>query len=208
MNVAIGSLTVVLLCIQAGAAPRDGQDEAAPARKVDEARGRGPRLELTLAPVGRPRRDRVVLKVTVKNDGNAPVAWDREYAAFLRWTVEADEGVAIRAVHVAEVPRPTPADLKSRFTTIGPGRTLTTEIELTKAVRCFASGHSDQHAPTGYEELVRFAVPPSTAALRVRAEYAIGFDDLAGFSLWFGREVRDVGLWQGRSPAARLTIDF
>src|SRR5262249_32925930 len=156
----------------------------------------------------RQRPDRVVLKLEVTNEGDAPAMWDREFSTFIKWRVKTADGTPLTPVRASDLARPTAAEVKARFAALQPGQSLAKEIDLTKAVRPFVSGHSSEHAPTGYEEVVRFETPRSATGLRVEAEYALGFDDRGGFFVWFQRRVEDVGLWQGKSQPAHATVAF
>ena len=52
-------------------------------------------LELGLSAIGEQTQDRIVVCATVKNISAGPVAWDREFAAHVRWSVVDDDGLPL-----------------------------------------------------------------------------------------------------------------
>lgn len=167
------------------------------------------RLKIAVVPVGQQQRGHVVVRVDVTNEGDVPVTWDKEFSLFLQWSVETDDGTEIEPA-VASIPRPpSPSAVRQRFTSLKPGQTLSREIELTKGVRRFLSGHSDQHAATGFEEVVRYDVPKPVNGLRIQVRYDLDFDDRAGFSVWFRHDFDDFEFWEGvtESNACRFELN-
>ena len=166
-------------------------------------------LKLTLTPAGTQRPDHVAVKLTVTNAGDVPLVWDSAFSTFVRWSVETLDGTALRAESVSDLQQPGPDDLGSRFVTIQPGRSLSKEVELTNAVQYFGSGHSyPAHQPTGFEGIIRFPVPRTAQGLRIQARYGLHPDDRGGFHVLFRRPLDEIGLWQGESEPAQLSVSF
>jgi len=166
-------------------------------------------LKLTLIPAGAQRPDHVVVELTVTNAGDIPLVWDSAFSTFVRWSVETFDGTALRAESVSDLQQPSPDDLGSRFVTIQPGCSLSKQVELTNAVQSFGSGHSyPAHQPTGFEGIDRFPVPRTAQGLRIQARYDLHPDDRDGFHVWFQRPLDEIGLWQGESEPAQLSVSF
>jgi hypothetical protein len=158
---------------------------------------------LTISPVGTPTRDRVIVKVVVTNEGKKPVVWDSEFSTFLRWDVDGLDAKGTKragdwSTKSSDRSLLTEEEWKSRFRTLDPGRSLSKEIDLTKSVRVFASGHASggprDHEQTGYESIAQFKVPPEAGGLRISIEYRLQSDDKGGFYVCFGRRFSGTGL--------------
>jgi hypothetical protein len=92
-------------------------------------------VKLSLSVVGQPRPERVVVRLTVTNDGTDPIVWDSAFTLFLQWRVQSLEGAWVATQDVSEVKPPTPDEVARRFVSIGSGHTLSKDFELTKAFR-------------------------------------------------------------------------
>ncbi len=163
------------------------------------------KLSLELVPSGRQRPDRVVLKATVTNNTDSPLAWDREFCIFLSWRLSAD-GQDLRPEYLESLPPPAPAELHTRFVVLDPGHALSREIELTRGFRLFASGHSTRrvgvngafvHQAFANEEIARYRIPEALGRVTVSLDYCITFDGSRGFYSWFGDNCETLPFWDG-----------
>jgi hypothetical protein len=167
------------------------------------------RVKLMLAAVGPQRADRVAVKLTVTNQGDSPIVWDRDFCCFLKWHVKREDWTEIEPKHIKDDPAPTPGMMRERFVTLAPGESLSSgEILLSQSIKVLSSGRGTlpggAHVAVGSEERVRFEVPKSSKCLTVGLEYSVDNDDKGGFFSVFGRTVDEAKLPQGHYKATSL----
>jgi hypothetical protein len=175
-----------------------------------EASRQATKVKLSLAEIGEQTRERIRVKITATNEGKEAVTWDSEFSVFMDWQVRTADGKSIKETRTAELERPSSDKFRKRFKTLGPGESVFNEVELTRSVQVFRSGHSQGgrlgEVPTGYEETVRFDIPKRAEKVTISAEYNVKSDDAGGFFVWFGRRFQDVGIPEDRFQSNRLEI--
>jgi hypothetical protein len=173
-------------------------------------------VELKLEAITLKGRRELAVKVSATNIGKEVVTWDRDFSTYIKWTVIPDEGPELKTVHVSNVERPSADAFKLRFIALGPGETVSKEIELTKAIESFVHGSAlvnfqegkPIHSPIGYEEVVRFDLPVSCHYVHLQAGYDRGSGSGAGFLYWFGTE-KETKMPEGtiRSNAIEIRLE-
>jgi hypothetical protein len=179
-----------------------------------------PNVKLELATVGSQTRDRIVVRITATNLGTVPIVWDNEFAALMDWSMrfDADEK-DYRTTGGETVTKPANPLAPGRFIRLQPGEAVAKDVDLTKGVRIFETGHGtvsspegySGHIPTAFEAVRRFWIPEKSGAISVLARYSDSdYDNLGGdtFQLYFGKTVKDAGLPKGRFESNRLVIQI
>lgn len=163
-------------------------------------------MSLRIQSISEMRPNRLVLHVTVTNNGPTPIASDNEFATFLKWNVTCD-GVRLESERLASCPQATVDEITRRFITLAPGRSLSKALDLSESIRVFLSGRSSPaHDPTGYEELVRFDIPKRGKVLKISVVNKPDFDDIGGFFVCFGSRPKELGLFIGETTSNTLKL--
>jgi hypothetical protein len=142
----------------------------------------------------------LVVELEVVNIGHAPLAWDRECAAFVTWSVFLADGTEVQPTPVSVVAN-ADRDPIRRFVVLKPGERLKKKVLLSETVHRFVTGVAttgEGDVAIAYEDVVRFEIPPGTRDLRVSVEYSnVGSLDASSFRVYFGAEAIDVGFATG-----------
>lgn len=193
----------------------NGTDDAetSPVDRIDQTKGEsGPELRID----GPREQQRDLLKVTlsVRNNTNSPLGWDKEFSVFVTWTLLSEGGEHLEQVHVSDIERTEEGTDKARFVSLQPGERMKKNIDLTRAVRHFEYGHGTYatedgnfvHSPLGYEEIARYELPASQKIVRIQAEYCLSSMGRDGFAVLFGYEPSEVLFWQGRRKSNVIEV--
>jgi hypothetical protein len=197
-------MTVLLGCGDGGPA-----GSPSPLSSGSQARSTVCPFVLTIKTEAEPTRDRLPVRVMVKNRSDKDMGWDKEFASFLVWRVKvdgADDALAPKTV--ARVPKDKGPATKDRFVRVPPGEERTEVVDLVKGFKGFdylpIVGLGDPRNEVAVEEQRRFEIPPSAKAIIVQLEYR-------GLSPWafeglYGVKTEDVGLWYGYTTSNELRI--
>lgn len=172
-------------------------------------------IELKLEALTHKGTKELVVRVSATNIGKEVITWDRDFSTFIKWTVKADDGPELKPVHVSNVERPSVDEFKRRFIALGPGETVSKEIQLTKRIESFAYGSAlvnfqeskPIHSPIGYEEVLRFDLPNSCLYVHLQAGYDRGSGSKAGFLYWFGTD-KETKMPEGTFRSNTIEIRF
>jgi hypothetical protein len=220
-----GVLSWAVLCFGAGCDCKRVEVDAPISKgadKMDETRGVfgdvEPPFRLTVTPEGVQRRNRVCVKLEVKNVSGKVIGWDREFAVFIACRLHADDDEHYLGVtHVGARMERTPESLsKKGFVSIEPGKSFTKVRDLTEPFRSFryeGSGPAgaalrDAAFFEGYEQMVRFVVPRRVRKLDIQCHYLGTPSFFAAFRDLFGFEPSEVNLCEGPWESDKVTIDF
>ncbi len=175
-------------------------------------------LAITLSAAGKLRRDRIVVRATVTNIHDRPLAWDREFSVHVGWVVTDAAGTAIRRYQQETLSAPSPSELSSRFVILKPGQSFSKEIDLAGRVRESQEGHGTRvstepgrkgifyHVGIFYERTSLINIPGTCKQINVRLDYhphQIGSNGLVN---WFGEASRALPLWRGWLESNQLTL--
>jgi hypothetical protein len=177
-----------------------------------------PKVKLELTTVGEPRRDRIIVRISATNLGACPIVWDSEFATLLEWSMWIGTSPDYTAtVNHDPVPHAEPPLTTGRFVTIRPEESVSKEIDLTKGVRTFVTGHGTitspeggfGHTPIAYEAILKFWIPEKSKTITVSTRYSeLNLDGLGGdtFLMYFGKTLKDAGLPEGWFESNQLVI--
>jgi hypothetical protein len=117
------------------------------------------------------------------------------------WQVRTADGKSIKETGTEKLERPPSDKFRKRFKTLGPGESVSREVELTKSVQVFRSSHfrgrNREIIPAAHELIGRFEIPRATRAVSISLEHKRKPDDTGGFLIWFRRHVKEVGIPDG-----------
>ncbi len=140
-------------------------------------------LAITLSAAGNPRRDRVVVRATVTNTCDRPLAWDRDFSVHVGWYVTDGTGAAIPRYQQESLSAPSPSELSSRFVILKPGQSFSKEIDLAGRVQESQEGHGTRvstetgregvfyHVGIFYETSSKLNIPATCKQINVRLNY-------------------------------------
>jgi hypothetical protein len=168
-------------------------------------------FELTIAVDGKATRERLPLKVVLKNTSEDAVGWDKQFSAYLVWRVNV-EGAGENLEFKPVEPKGTARKMgtKKRFVRVQPGEKMSGLVDLAKGFQAFGFlptvGLGQIQNEVAFEELRRLEVPAGAKAIVVRLEYW-GLNPWA-FEKLYGTGAADVGLWYGFAKSNEVRIDL
>jgi hypothetical protein len=177
-------------------------------------------LELGLSAVGEQNQDRIVVRANVKNISARPVAWDRDFAAHVGWSVVDDKRVLLVREHVLFRNTPAPAESRDRFVILKPGESISKDIELTDRVQMsnVASVRMTMLLPNGplgcltndtySEEVSKFTVSERCKQVTVSWGYSVGATAMRASQDWFGEGLRGLPFCYDSLQSKPLTVSL
>ncbi len=181
------------------------------------ARARNAVLELGLSAVGEQTQDRIVVRATVKNTSANPVAWDREFAAHVRWSVVDDDGLPLVRERFKSAE---PPQSWGRFVILKPGESISKEIELKDRVQMFRIGsmRASRRLSNGalgcvtnatyYEEVSKFSVFDRCKRGTVSWEYSIQWAAMQAAERSLGEGHRSLPFCRDSLQSNPLTVSL
>lgn len=154
---------------------------------------KAPPLRVSLEREGDQSSESIRLKLTVTNQSDQPVQWDRMFSVFLDWSFRTAEGASIKAEQLSVVPFRN-YQTTDRFVTLEPGASIATVIEPTSGMMVFNSGRSSEETPTAFETYVRYPIPMESRMVQVGVRYVVFARDVDGFRVLFKANAADIGL--------------
>jgi hypothetical protein len=169
-----------------------------------------PGLELRLSASGDQRRDRIVVLATVTNKSHNTVAWDREFSVHVHLGARGEKNEDVESERLTMASKPTPSESRDRFVVLGPGQSVSKEIELTAPRRVCMEGHGTNrnggHMGIFYEEIRQYHLSDDCRQITVSLGYSFHHQAFGALIDWFGEGQRELPFWDGRVESSSLTI--
>jgi hypothetical protein len=158
-------------------------------------------VSISCSPKPGKEEGKLILQISVQNNGEVAFAWDREFSLLMKLMITAENGDPVGA-ESAEQNETKVAFATDRIVELRPGQVLVKEIDLlgdilqfAHARGAFAAGGESHVIPVASENMIRFAIHKELKKIRVKVQYEGGNSDaLDGVYVYTGSRPEQLGL--------------